>query len=252
MGRFVIMLLLRQVGGIALCIVFAFTAGCERARKPEEKRLEIFFANWFKAHGESNVVHEASGVGISGNPTRLKASLYATNRHKNEDYDVEVEFRITVSPGQEIVEYVAGIGKSEPEAINDALLNFVLTTFHVVYKTFINPSDPHQKLDPITINGRGRQIAMGDIMTRSATTNKFEDVDAIRSRIREAIAQLPLTERPHWIKIVYGQVKGKPVTVSATLDNEGHEALTAVVGALPWPDANDSAYFIAKEFIAIK
>lgn len=246
-------LMLLRIGGSFLCLIaLTLAAGCNREKKQEERRLEVFFADWLKSHGESNVVHDAAGVGIAGNNTRLKASLYGSNHHKNESYDVEVEFKIRVSAGSEIIEYVAGVGKTEHEAINDALLNFVLSTFHVVYKTFINPSDSHQTLDPITINGRTRQIAMGDLMTRSGTTNEIANVNAIRSKIRAAIAALPLNERPHWIKIVYGQVKRKPVTVSATLDNQGHEGLTAMVEALSWPEVKDSDYFIVKEFIAIK
>ena len=36
----------------------------------------------------------------------------------------------------------AGTGNKEDEAISDAKVNFILSTFHVVYKSFINAADP--------------------------------------------------------------------------------------------------------------
>lgn len=82
------------------------------------------------------------GVGVGNNATRLRASLYGS-KPSNKGCVVEMEFTIKLPDNRSITEFVAGIGDSEAQAISDAQLNFMLTTFHVVYKGFINDADPH-------------------------------------------------------------------------------------------------------------
>jgi len=228
-------------------IALGLCAGC--GKEARNTKTEAFFVDWLKAHGETNIVSDSKGVGLTGNATRLKASIYDSKKHADGRYVVETEFRIRMPSGGEIVEFVAGIGDTEAQAINDSLLNFTLTTFHVVYKGFMNPADPHQTLRPITLNGQPRQIAMGDIYMRSGKTNQT-DLNLLRPKIEDAIGRLTLSPQPHWIKIVYGHVKTNPPTVSVTLDNEEHPSLTAAIKDLPWPEGDD--FYMVKQFIVIK
>ena len=56
--------------------------------------------------------------------------------------------------------------------------------------------------------------------------------------------------QPHWIKIVYSQNEGTPMTVAATLDNQDHPALTESVKGLAWPKLNE--FYLAKQFIILQ
>lgn len=116
------------------------------------------------------------------------------------------------------------MGKTEDEAENDALINFTLTTFHVVYKSFMNPANPHQAIETVSIRGRVCQMAMGDLLMRGGNSDHPIDLNSMRPQIRDAITALPLSDGPHWIKIVYGQKNGQSPFVSATLDNAEHES----------------------------
>jgi hypothetical protein len=232
-----------------LCILVAILGfGCAKA--PVRTKTESFFVDWLQAHGETNVIVDAGGVGIGGNATRLKASVYGSNRNPNGTCVVEAEFRIRLPSGGEIVEFVAGMGDSEDKALNDSLVNFALSTFHVVYKSFINPTDPHQTLESVTINSSPRQLAMGDLYMRGSSTNDPPELSTVRSQIRAAIGGLPLSAEPHWIKIVYSQTNGMPMTVSATLDNKDQPALTAAASGFAWP--KQEAFYLAKEFVVVK
>src|ERR1041385_7328529 len=114
---------------IRFCLwIFAvgLCAGCGKA--PKHSKTEAFFVDWLNAHGETNIVSDSKGVGLAGNATRLKASIYDSKKHADGRYVVETEFRIRLPSGGEIVEFVAGMGDTEAQAINDSLLNFTLTT----------------------------------------------------------------------------------------------------------------------------
>lgn len=61
---------------------------------------------------------------------------------------------------------------------------------------------------------------------------------------------LPLSKQPHWIKIVYGQHRGEPITASASLDNREDQSLTSAIKALHWPKSR--SFYMAKQFILVK
>ena len=217
---------------------------------PVMAKAERFFDGWLKSHGETNIVVDEHGVGLADNPTRLKASLYGSEKQDDGSYVVEVEFRIRLSAGEEIVEFVAEPGESEEQAIDACLENFTLTTFHVVYKSFINPADEHQHTEQVTMNGVQRSLTMGEILLRAEVGKPAPDPDALRAQIRDGIVSVPLENGPHWIKIIYGQAGGTPVTVAATLDNQDNAALTAAINELDWPKQAD--FYMVKQFIVVQ
>ena len=72
----------------------------------------------------------------------------------------------------------------------------------------------------------------------------------MRPAIEQFVKGLSLSDGPHWMKIVYSQIEGKPSTVSASLDNAEDGALTEKLKALPWPAAK--GFYMAKEFIIVE
>jgi hypothetical protein len=135
-----------------IVLIAGLFVGCSNSASNSSAKYHQFFADWLKDHGEQNVIIDAQGVGLAGNATRLQASIYGSDPTEA-GCTVELEFKIKLPDGREIIEYVAGPGKTEDQAVNDCLANFVLSTFHVVYKSFMNPADEHQTVEPITING---------------------------------------------------------------------------------------------------
>lgn len=212
------------------------------------RKAEAFFVKWFKSHGHEDVVSDSNGVGLRSNPVRLRASLYNSNQNAD-GCVVETEFRIRLAPGKEIVEFVAGVGKTEAEAIDDTLMNFTLTTYHVVYKAFLNDKDTHLDSEQLTINGQPRETILGDIYMRGNASSPI-DLNPMRPKLKAALAGLQLTNEPHWIKIVYSQNESKPMTVAVTLDNNEDQALTRTITELDWPRSKD--FYMAKQFLVIK
>ena len=214
--------------------------------KPDEKWRK-FFVEWLTAHGEKQVVDDDKGVGIAGNAVRLKASLHGLHQ-TGTGASAEVEFKIVLPTGETIIEYVAGVGKTEEAAENQAMMNFVMSTFHVVYQSFMNPDDAHQTVEKLSISGGTREVIFGDMMTMGADTTGA--MESALQGIKDRIASLRLSNGAHWIKVVYGQAKGKPMIVAATLDNADHAELTEEIGKLDWPKREE--FYMAKQFMLIK
>ena len=222
-------------------------AGC--SGRVDSAKHNQFFRDWLTKHGEKEVVVDADGVGIAASPTRLKTSVYGTNKHDS-GCSVELEFKIRLPGGEEIIEYVAGMGQTEEQAIEDALANFTASTFHVVYKAFMNPADPHQRSFKATVGNKQRDVLPGELYLQGTQESQGLDFESLRPQIAAAIEALPLTDGPHWIKIVYGQNAGQPITVAATLDNQDAQELTEAIGKLPWPKSD--GFYMVKHFIVIK
>ena len=197
-----------------------------------------------------DVVVDAEGVGVGNNATRLRRRIYESKRQETGGFVVEVEFAVQLPSRREIVEFVAGMGETEQQAINDALVNFTLTTSHAVYKAFINPADPHMTSKAMTINGANREVILGDILMRGGDSEKDLDLNPMRASIQGVLSDEPLTPVPHWIKVVYSQNEGKPMTVAVTLDNADHPGMTDAVTRLNWPRRN--GFYMAKQFIVVK
>jgi len=229
-----------------LAVLLVVLAGC--GPSATQKKLEQYFVDWLKDHGEKQVVVDSGGVGLAGNATRLKASIYGSKRHDG-GHSVETEFRVKLPGGGEIVEFVAGMGDTHEAAIDDSLVNFTLSTYHVVYKCFLNDADPHQPLKKLTIGGVERDVAFGDLFVRGSAGEKH-NLGELQPAIEQAIAGLSLGDGPHWIKIVYGQANGEVIVVAATLDNGDENALTETVRQMNWPKSE--TFYMAKQFIVIK
>ena len=227
----------RWLAFILVVMTTGIWSGCSRPSK--DLKSEEFFTQWLQAHGETNIVADAYGVGIAGNPTRLRWSLYGTEQPTNGTFNAELEFRIRIPDQREIVEFVAGSGDTPQQAEDDAKLNFLLSTFHVAYRSFLNPRDSHQVEDKITINGQPRVLVLGDTMTRGQTTNSAPDMFPFRNQFREILAAQPLSSQAHWIKIIYANHRSRMMMCAVTMDNEDSPALTEAVSKLPWPKPED-------------
>ena len=231
-------------------LVFALLLGVGGCSPKASVPKDDFFARLLRDHGETNLVADADGVGLAGNPTRLACSLYGSDRSTNGDISAEMEFRVRLPGGQQIIEYVSGRGNTWEKAIGDAQANFVMTTFHVVYRSFLNPKDPHQLVEPITINGQPRELVLGDTMTRGGHTNSLPDLSAFRDRFRQLMASQPLSPQVHWVKIIYANYHSKVMLCEVTLDNHTSPALTEAVKQMPWPPNEE--FYMVKQFLVVK
>jgi len=237
----------RWVAVILVSVTACIWSGCSRPAKVG--RSDKFFTEWLEAHGETNIVTDGFGVGLAGNPTRLRWMVYGSEQSTN-GYSTELEFRVRMPDQREIIEFVAGTGNSQQQAEDDAKLNFAISTFHVIYRSFLNPQDAHQTEEKITLAGQPRVLVLGDTMTRGQSTNSAPNMFPFRDQFREILAAQTLSPQPHWIKIIYANHRSKMMMCAVTLDNADSPVLTEAVSKLPW--SRPEEFYMVKQFIVVK
>ena len=212
----------RWLAFILVVMTTGIWSGCSRPSK--DLKSEEFFTQWLQAHGETNIVADAYGVGIAGNPTRLRWSLYGTEQPTNGTFNAELEFRIRIPDQREIAGRQAA--REAKETADDALAT---------------PARSHADALP---------VPMGDTMTRGQTTNSAPDMFPFRNQFREILAAQPLSSQAHWIKIIYANHRSRMMMCAVTMDNEDSPALTEAVSKLPWPKPEE--FYMVKQFIVVK
>jgi hypothetical protein len=208
-----------------------------------------YFQKWLVAHGEKNVVTKGAAVTLAGNPALFAARTFGTDNQAN-GTTVEVEFLTTLPDGRIIQDFVAGMGKDEKSAQNDALANFTLTTSHVLYAAFFNEKDAHTPPKIETIHGKPRKIYLGDMYVRGTSPDRAA-LDAVKDFTFKAIKKtLPNDNKPHWFKIVYGQNQGKMMSFQTTMDLEQDSEFNQAMKEVSWP--NSDQFYLLKMFILVK
>jgi hypothetical protein len=71
-----------------LLVSLIVAGGCTPAAPKADAKLETFFVEWLKGHGETKIVTDAKGVGLEGNPARLRASIYGSEKQNDGGYVV--------------------------------------------------------------------------------------------------------------------------------------------------------------------
>jgi hypothetical protein len=165
---------------IFICaILAALLAGCGKHREPVETEK---FVDWFKDHGDTNVVSDSRGVGLANNPTRIQAFVNGAQQ-SDKSCSVEIEFDVDLPIKGRIVEFVAGSGDTKDKATDAAFANFVMTTMHVIYKAFLNPNDPHQPSKSVVINGATREMFHGNMIQMGEAASDRIDLASMSEQV---------------------------------------------------------------------
>ncbi|MGE6762330.1 DUF6348 family protein [Corallococcus interemptor] len=138
--------------------------------------------------------------------------------------------------GPWVVESVGGFGKTKEEASNDALMNFVRASLHVLLSAFVRPPDEHVTVETWQVGGIDRKVILGDIVSRGDDGGARHEEPWIKA-FENALRSLPLTSGTHWVRVYYAQRDGERISLEVRLDNEPWQALTDLLETASWPTA---------------
>ncbi len=222
-------------------------------QKPKQlfsEKANSYLKDWLRARGESGMVLDDEGLGITGNPFRLRYSLeyYTLPPSPRDDFTVDTQFVFVFGDGRELTEIFNGYGKTFELAIENALVNFSSSTLGVLYKAFINPNDLHQKVDNVVINGQPRKLIAGQMIVRSESEDPMA-LFSLPDNMETILADIELDQNKHLIKVQYSQVIDEPV-VRITIDGVISELLIDRVAALDWP--KPAGLMVCKQYLLVE
>lgn len=218
----------------------------ETASYPSSKEVADFYEDWLKEHDVKNIKRSGNAVILPDANVKLEGGIQP-NREGGVS-TVEMEAKITLPDGREIIDYPAGIGDDTAKATGDALANFTLTTFHPLYAAFVDPKDPHTDKQKWKIGSAERTVYVGEPGLRGKVLPATKSW--IIEKFKNSFATQKLDDKAHWSKLVIAEADGKIVEFEITVDNETDKAMQAAMMNDSNPPGQDDFYMV-KQFIVI-
>ncbi|MBS0657855.1 MAG: hypothetical protein JSR82_06355 [Verrucomicrobia bacterium] len=236
---------------LLLLALMAFSIpGCDKPQKPltDEAANEQLAREWFQVKGQKDLVKDERGVGPKQSTLRLLGRLrLATERNQ---VTVEMQYRVQLAPGAEIVDFAAGQGANQDEARRDAFENFAKAVLNPIWSAYLAAPNAAGIDAMIKVGNPPRDAFVGPMVVVGSGKDTVE-MEAFRRNIPALLGDLQLTPgRPHWCKFVYGQREGEAPLAEAQFDNEKHAELSKRLARLDWPRRKDG--YLAKIFVLVR
>ncbi len=212
---------------------------------PAAARVATYLADLFKGHGIDCGRHD---VWVVPNETLPAVRGHWTPGEHSGRLDIEVR----VQPEVTIFECFAGMSTGESRtALDDALCNFVINSFHVMLSALWNQHDPEQVTrETWEIGGTTFTSFIGNIGRRGSVGHTEPPLPAgLFETLEHAIRSEPLTTQLHWFRFYFGVVKGEPI-FEALRDNEPWDAGLEALRSVDW-EASD-AFYSARLFLMLQ
>lgn len=229
---------------LAACVLLA---GCRSSRPKDADELacEELTSEWLAARGEKEIVRDDRGVGVARSPVRVQGRLrVATQRAKAV---VEMEFRVRLAEGAEIVELAGGQGPTTEAARREAFQGFAATVLGPVRDAFFPGAG---STSPERVGASARELFIGAPVVLGVDSSAIV-LTTLRSELPAALGSVPFPAgRPSWCKIVHTQRDQQAIGTEVLLNNQPHPQLSETLSRLDWPKRKEG--YLAKLFVVVK
>lgn len=212
---------------------------------PAVERIAVALTELFNGHGIDCDRHD-EWVTPNGKLPALRG-FWTPHEHSGR-LDIEVR----VEPGQTIVESFAGMAANAPQThLDDALVNFVVNSFHVLLSALWHDHDPEQIVTETWEVGNTPFTAfIGNIGTRGTVGGVAPPLPAaFLPTLERAIRSERLSAQLHWFRFYFGMVRNEPI-FEALRDNEPWEAGIDALKSVDW-GAYES-FYSARLFLMLR
>lgn len=199
-------------------------------REINEWLLKVFLGHQVPASIQGN------WVVFPNTATRINAAVSASNPNVKDAVILQIDFRILLPDGRQILHPCAGWADSRAAAIASAEASFLTASFHPILVAFFDADDPHQRPETRTIAGRERRVIEGDILTKVMRDQEVPRNSDWTRQLGTALDRLQLTGGVHVID-VYNCFTGESQMLEILVDGRRCTALEQDMLAAAWPKA---------------
>ena len=202
----------------------------------------------FRAHGVE-AVSQGDWLVLPNQNMRSSASVVSEKQQPN-GMTVQLDVRLEIAPQRTIIESFVGWGETREKAVANGIENFASNSFHVLLAAFFQPHDEQVVQEEWVIGGRTSRVTVGNIGVRGKLPVQGDSMFAWFKRFEEKIKEQQLRPGIHWVRLYYGQMQGKMITVEVLLDNDVWEGIDSEMAAVEW--ASGDAFYSVRVFVVIE
>jgi len=205
-----------------------------------ESQINSLLAETFRKHG-INCDLESNLLIFEKQQINAHARLF--DRTTSSVIVLQLDIKLEISPGKEIVESFAGFGNDADTAVRDVYDNFLRNSFHVLLGAFFTDKyDREINRYKWDVNGRTFEIVMGQIGIRGKRLDNLPMKWLIQ--FEEMVKSMNLSDDTHWIRLYFAQSNGKISTREILLDNDIWIEAEPLVNTFDFP--------IAESFLSLR
>ena len=239
------MWLRKLIGRTSSSVPSAATPASNDVVDPAVERIAVALTELFKGHGIDCGRH-GEWVTPNGKLPALRGS-WTLHEHSG-----RLDIEVLVEPELTICESFAGVATKAPQTyLDDALHNFIVSSFHVLLSALWHHDDPEQvTTETWQIGDQSFTAVIGDVVTRGTSDQPAPPPPhELLPALKRAIRSEPLSANLHWFRFYFGNVKGQH-TLEALRDNEPWEAGVEALNSIAWEPTQ--AFYGARMFLLLR
>jgi len=145
-----------------------------------------------------------------------------------------------------VLESFPGAGATREAREADAWAAFAASTLPVIAGAFLAIKDAKVERATWQIEGLGRSVTTGEVVTRGAPPPLGPWFEALRTIIEGS----GLSRGTHWIRMAFTHRGGEAASCEVLLDNEPWEPVREAIQAFAWPSRLD--FYSVRAFLAVQ
>lgn len=242
--KYLILIVVIGIIALAACL----KKNTPSAVPPLKSQVNQFLIDLFQHHGIEATVQNGVIV-FPGQSMMLTGEIVQEIKHPDQ-LIVQLDVRLKIASGRELVESFAGFGGTREKAEMSALEAFATGSFHVLLASFFGKPDEQVHLEEWTIANQKRRVILGNIMIRGKLPVEQAQNNEWFKIFETKIKAANLSPGPHWIRLYFAQMKNNQMDCEVLLDNQTWEPIQTQMAAFNWPKSEN--FYTLRVFLVIQ
>ena len=170
--------------------------------------------------------------------------------HDHDNQSQSIQLDVVLHYGiKPIIESFSGLGDDKMAMVENAVQNFIVSTFHILLSVFFSDEFDNQvEKERWQIGGRQFEMTIGDFVSRGEVPKTLGT--AWFDEYQKEVQKLPLSDGVHWLRLYYGQADKQAIAYEALLDNEHCQEIMPLVENFSWQPSEN--FYSIRVFLVAK